>query len=168
MNALECRTLAATCMHALCTCIAWLTVFACSISGTLNYIPCTWTWLWHCSSLFRVLGVGKGTWLYVTIQTKSFCDNLNWIMHFTLSLHWQLISKAQNCNQWGKSHVNTDGQQLHTTTPLGRTYMTTIPLCLAYLKCVFSLRWPLPFSIGGLRRMDRWMDRQTKIAKRLQ
>ena len=41
MNALECRTLAATCMHDSCACIAWLTVYACSISGILNYIPCT-------------------------------------------------------------------------------------------------------------------------------
>ena len=94
-------------MHDSCSCIAWLTVYACSISGILNYIPCTWIWLWYSSSLFRVskvsIGVGKAPG-YVTTQTESFCDNLNWIMHFseshclfTLSMHWQLASKAQNC-----------------------------------------------------------------------
>ena len=46
-------------------------------------------------------------------------------------------------------YVNTDGQQLHTTTTLGRTYMTTIPLCPVYLEGVLSLRRPLPFCIGG-------------------
>ena len=35
MNAIECRTLTATCMHDSCACIAWLTVYACSISGVL-------------------------------------------------------------------------------------------------------------------------------------
>ena len=38
MNALECRTLTATCMHDSCACIALLTVYACSISRILNYI----------------------------------------------------------------------------------------------------------------------------------
>ena len=100
----------------------------------------------------------KGTWLcHYTNWKLLWQPKLNYALEshclFTLSLHWQLTSKAQNCNQscklsWGKSHVNTDGQQLHTTTPLGRTH------CPVYLEWVLSLRQPLPFSIGGLRRMD--------------
>ena len=62
------------------------------ISGILNYIPCTWTWLWYCSSLFRVSAWSRSRGKapgYVTIQTESFCDNLNWIMHLraTACLH---------------------------------------------------------------------------------
>ena len=78
MNAQECRTLTATCMHDSCACIAWLTVYACSMSGILNYIPCTWTWLWYCSSLFRVSASSRSRGKvpgYVTIQTESY---LNW------------------------------------------------------------------------------------------
>ena len=37
--------------------------------------------------------------------------------------------------------------------------MTTIPLCPVYLKCVLALRRPLPFSTGGLRRMDGRTDK---------
>ena len=54
---------------------------------------------------------------------------------------------------WGKSHVNTDGQQLH-----GRTYMTCVRHI--YLEYVLSLRRPIPFTIGGLRWTDRWTDGQ--------
>ena len=38
--------------------------------------------------------------------------------------------------------------------------MTTIPLYRVYVKCVLSLRWPLPFSTGGVGHMDGRMDGQ--------
>ena len=45
MNAQECRTLTATCMHSysMAHCVYYC---ACSISGVLNYIPYTWTGYW--------------------------------------------------------------------------------------------------------------------------
>ena len=82
MNAQECRTLTATCMHIIY--IAWLTACvhycACSISGVLNYIyptpeqgTSTIDYTYHApkqgsgtqSVLFRVsdLELGEGTWL---------------------------------------------------------------------------------------------------------
>ena len=41
MNALECRTLIATCMHMhnSCVCIAWLIVYACSIISRVTAYP---------------------------------------------------------------------------------------------------------------------------------
>ena len=151
----------------------------CLLNIRTRTTPCTWSsiWLWYCSSLFRV---SAWCWSrrkapgYVTIQTENFCNNLNWIMHlrataflFTLSLHWQLTSKAQNQScSWGKNHETQMGNSctvslLHHWAGFN---ITTIPLCPVYLECVLSIRRPLP---GGFRRTDRW-DRRTKIAKQLQ
>ena len=70
---------------------------------------------------------------YVTIQTESFRDyrgyKLNYPLKshclFTLSLHWQQTSKAQNCNQSCtevRAICKHRWQQLHTTTLLERTW----------------------------------------------
>ena len=150
-------------------------MYACSISGLELHPALNWssTWLWYCSSLFRVSawswsrGKAPG---YVTVQTENFCDNLNWIMYLraTACLHChctdnsELTSEAQNCNQscsWGKSHETQMGNSctlslLHHWPGLN---MTTIPLCPVYLECVLSIRRPL---IGGLRRTDRRTDGQ--------
>ena len=74
--------------------------------------------------------------------TESLCDYFNWIMHalqshclFPLSLHWQLTSKAQNGN-----HSCT---LLHHWAGLN---VTTLPWCLVILRCVLSLRRPLPYG----------------------
>ena len=137
-------------------CSIWLTVYACSISWSevLNYIPCTWTWLWYCSFLFRV-----SAWSRSRGKAPGYVisyDYLNWSnMHlratacFTLSLHWQLTSRAQSGNQSCKSHINTDvtGNSCTLLHHWAGLNMTMIPLCL---ECILSLRRPLPFSTGGL------------------
>ena len=58
---------------------------------------------------------------------------------FTLSLHWQLTSKAQNGNQscscWGRCHVNTDWQhvQLHIVWYCYSTGQDLLFLCATYI-----------------------------------
>ena len=93
------------------------------------------------------VGVAPG---YVTIQTESFWDYLNWIIHlrpppvYTIvyyhcidnwpAKHRMVISHLANVTMY-QVHVNTDGNSctLHHWAGLN---MTTIPLCL---ECVLSL-----------------------------
>ena len=82
--------------------------------------------------------------------TESLCDYFNWIMHalqshclFTLSLHWQLTSKAQNGN-----HSCT---LLHHWAGLN---VTTLP----WFSDAYFLSDD-PYHTDG--RTDGWTDRRT-------
>ena len=63
------------------------------------YIPCTWTWLWYCSSPFRVSAwsiVGGRHQAMSLYKLKASKLDYAFESHclFTLSLHWQLTSKV--------------------------------------------------------------------------
>ena len=92
----------------------------------------------HC---FRVsVGVGGRHLAMSLYKLKAFATYLNWIMNFgaTACLHChcidiQLTSETQNSNQscsWGRCHVNTDWQQLHTTMYYTTGQDLTWPLLL--------------------------------------
>ena len=83
---------------------------------------------------------------------KASVTYLNWIMYALTARHRMecAISLRYMC------HVNTDWQQLHTSS----CYNTTgqdLMWCRVYHECVLSLRWPLPFNTRGLG----WTDGQT-------
>jgi hypothetical protein len=137
------------------TCIAWLNVYAVcllnirSIEQLLHYS--TYTLHLNRVTVLVLFSFELVDMSLYKLKPLWICDmpKLNYALQshclFTLPLHWQ-------CS-WGRCHVNTDWQQLHTTTPLG-----------VYLKCVLSLRRLLPFNTGGLRRTDGQTDGRTKIA----
>ena len=125
---------------------------ACSVSGILNYIPCTWT----CSSLFRVSAWSRSRGKapgYVTIQTESFYDSLTINCELCTWEPLPVYIVTALADNWPARHriVINSCTPLHHWAGLN---MTTIPSCPVYHECVLSVRRPLPFSIGGLRRTD--------------
>ena len=175
MNALECRTLELTvsCMQDSCACIAWLTVYACSISKILNYIPCTWICMFmvqfKSSESVHDPGVGEGTWLcHYTNWKLLWLPKLNYPLEshclFTLSLHWQLTSKAQNSNQSCTEVRAICKHRLATAAHYYMYYwnMTTIPImsCVPRTRCIPD---ELKLFLIAIREPDaRWVP-STKI-----
>ena len=158
MNALECRTLHRY-MHAWpsCVCIAWLPVYGVTTypapqqgSGTV---------------LFRVRAWSRSRGNMSLYKLKAYVIYLHWIMHFrATACHY--IDQLKH--RMAINHVAEVGA-MQTQTGNSCTLLchwaglnmttSTIPLCWVYLECVLSLRWPLPFNIGGLGQMDK--NRQT-------
>ena len=153
-----------------CYMYAWLIVYAYQEYWTTYPAPeqGSGTVLFRVSAWSRSRGKAPG---YVTIQTESFCDipKLNYALEshclFTLSLHWQLTSEAQNGNQscsWGtcRCHTSIDWQQLlhcwaGLTWPL--FLMPIIPWMRTFSQTTLTITLPQEGSDG-----------QTKIAKQLQ
>ena len=155
MNAQECRILTATCMHI----IAWLTLYMFNIRSIMNYIPYTWTGYWYTTyptypapkqasdtrvSDLRIGGRHLAMSLYKLKAILQLDYALESLCLFTLSLHWQLTSKAQNGNQscsWGRCHkhrlasCNSCTRLLHWAG----LNITTLPYATHTKECVLSL-----------------------------
>ena len=132
MNAQECKTLTATRMHDLCTCrsIASISQCVCLFNTELD----TYT-TYPAPEVLQFLGGGTCLCHYINWR-PLWLLKLNYALEshclFTLSLHLQLTSKAQNGN--------------HSCTLLYHWNVTTLPWCLVILRCVLSLRRPLPYG----------------------
>ena len=166
MNAQECRTLTATCMH-----IAWLTEYIILSEPCYNmHATCITTvhvqyqeyWTTYPTpeqstgillTTYPAPKQGSGTRVkswgkapgYATMYTVTTLTELcTWepLPVYTVTV---LTTDQQSTEcSWGRCHVNTDWQQLHTLLHWAGLNMTTLPLCHV------SRNWMCTFSMTTL------------------
>ena len=86
-------------------------------------------------------------------MSESYCDYLNWIMHLKANacLHCHCI------DNWPARHRINGNHSCTLLYHWGGLNVTTLPWCLVILRCVLSLKRPLPYG-----RTDK--NRQTIAA----